>query len=329
MSSLGVFMLPRVKEAEREQDVVIVGAGPGGLTAAIYLARYGYKTLVIEKSSPGGKINVNPLIENYPGFESVSGAELARRMHEHASKAGATILSPDEVVRLELKSTQKRIHTSSGREFIARAVVIATGAEERKLGIPGESELFGKGVSYCAVCDGPFFKGKRVLVVGGGNTAANSALYLSRIAREVILVHRRDKMRAERALVDKLMSLDNVHFNFNSVLTEILGKERVEGAVIRDLLRGEERTVEVDGIFIFVGVEPNSGVAREAGVELDEKGFIKVDRWQRTNIPGVYAVGDVAGEPLQIAKAIGDGVRAAVDINDRVFGGAYGTASTD
>lgn len=320
--SLASFVLPQARRADREQDVVIVGGGPGGLTTAIYLARYGLKTLVIERSAPGGKVNVNPLIENYPGFESVSGEELARRMHAHALKCGASVLSPEEVVKLDLRGEMKGVYTGSGREFVARAVVIATGAEERRLGIPGEAELFGKGVSYCAVCDAPFFRGKRVLVVGGGNTAAISALHLSRIASEVILVHRRASMRAERALVDKLRATANVRFRLNSVITRVVGSSKVEGALLKDLGSGEESLMEVDGVFIFVGVEPRSELARESGVEVDERGFIKVDHWQRTNLPGVYAVGDVTGEPMQIAKAVGDGVRAAVDINSRIFGGA-------
>ncbi|MCS7102477.1 MAG: thioredoxin-disulfide reductase [Candidatus Korarchaeum sp.] len=319
--SLASFVLPQAQRVDREQDVVIVGGGPGGLTAAIYLARYGFRTLVIERSAPGGKVNVNPIIENYPGFESVSGEELARKMHMHALKYGASILSPEEVIKLDLKSELKRIHTRSGREFLAKAVIVATGAEERKLRVPGEEELFGKGVSYCAVCDGPFFKGKRVIVVGGGNAAVTSALHLSRIAREVTLVHRRASMRAERALVDKLKAAANVKLRLNSLLIRIVGSSKVEGAILKDLDSGEESLVEVDGIFIFVGVEPRSDLAREAGVEVDERGFIRVDCWQRTNLAGVYAVGDVTGEPMQIAKAVGDGVRAAVDIN-RVLGGA-------
>lgn len=314
------FIVPQAQRADREQDVVIVGGGPGGLTAAIYLARYGFRTLVLEKSAPGGKVNVNPLIENYTGFESVSGEELARRMHMHALKAGALILSPEEVVELDLREELKRVRTGSGKEFVAKAVVIATGAEERKLGVPGESELFGKGVSYCAVCDGPLFKGKRVLVVGGGNTAASSALYLSRIAEEVILVHRRASMRAEKALVDKLRATANVRLRLSSILTRIVGRDKVEGAMVRDLETGEEGLVEAEGVFIFIGVEPRSELARRAGVEVDERGFIKVDCWQRTNVAGVYAVGDVTGEPMQIAKAVGDGVRAATDIN-KILGG--------
>ncbi len=313
------FIVPS-QRADREQDVVIVGGGPGGLTAAIYLARYGFKTLVLEKSAPGGKVNVNPLIENYTGFESVSGEELARRMHMHALKAGALILSPEEVVRLELRGELKGVYTGSGRDFVAKAVVIATGAEERKLGVPGESELFGKGVSYCAVCDGPFFKGKRVIVVGGGNTAASSAIYLARIAEEVILVHRRASMRAERALVDKLRAMANVKLRLNSVVTRVVGGSRVEGVILKNLETGEEGLVEAEGVFIFVGVEPRSELAKEAGVEVDERGFIRVDCWQRTNIAGVYAVGDVVGEPMQIAKAVGDGVRAATDINRMLEG---------
>lgn len=324
--SFGAFLMPTgtKEELPRDWDVIIVGGGPGGLTAAIYLGRYGLKTLVIEREAPGGKVSINPIVENYPGFTSIMGEELSKRFHEHAIASGVKILFPEEVIKLDLRGDWKKVYTKSGREFSARALIISTGAEDRRLKVPGERELYGKGVSYCAVCDGPLYRGKRMVVVGGGNTAAVSTLYLAKLASEIVLVHRRDKLRAERALVDQVMKLPNVRFRWNSVVTEIVGKERVEGVKIKEISTGREEFIEADAVFIFIGVIPQSHLAREAGVKTDEKGFILVDYWQRTNCYAVYAVGDVTGEPMQIAKAVGDGVKAATDIHDRIFGGAYG-----
>jgi len=322
--AFGAFMIPKREELPRDWDVIVIGGGPGGLTAAIYLARYGFRVLVIEKETPGGKVNINPIIENYPGFKEITGEELAKIFHEHAVHAGAKLLFPEEVVKLELKGDWKKVYTASGKEFAARALIIATGSVDKTLGVPGEIEFYGKGVSYCAVCDGPLYKGKKVVVVGGGDTAAISTIYLSRIVREIVLVHRRDKMRAEKALADRVLSLPNVTFKWSSVVTEIVGEDKVKAVKVKNLKTGEEELVNTDAVFIFIGVKPQSDLAKAAGVEVDDKGFIKVDYWQRTNCYGVYAVGDVTGEPMQIAKAVGDGVKAATDINDRLFGGAYG-----
>ncbi len=324
--SFGAFLLPSKSEEElsRDWDAIVIGGGPGGLTAAIYLARYGLRTLVIEKDSPGGKVSINPIVENYPGFPSISGEQLSKIFHEHAAKAGARILFPEEVVKLELRGDWKKVFTRSGKEFSARALVIATGTEDKRLGVPGEIELYGKGISYCAVCDGPLFRGKRIVVVGGGDTAAISTLYLAKLASKITLVHRRDRMRAEKVLVERVLSLPNVDFKWNSVLTEIIGGDRVEAVKIKNLATKKEELLETDGVFIFIGVEPQSALAKQAGVRVDEEGFIIVDYWQRTNCFAVYAVGDVTGEPMQIAKAVGDGVKAATDIHDRIFGGAYG-----
>ncbi len=317
------FMMPSSSRLEEDWDVIVVGGGPGGLTSAIYLARYGLKTLVVEKELPGGKVNVSPLIENYPGFPSISGGELAKKFYEHAEKAGAQILFPEEVTDLIL-GDEKIVLTSSGKKFRCKALILATGSEERRLNVPGERELLGRGVSYCAVCDGPLYRGKRVAVIGGGHTAAVSVLYLSQLAEQVFLIHRRDRMRAERSVVERMADLPNVELVWNSVVEEIRGTNRVERLIVRDLKTGDVREIEVDGIFVAIGVRPNSDLARKSGISVDERGFILTDRLQRTSAKGVYAVGDVTGEPMQISKAVGQGTIAAVDVYERIFGGAYG-----
>ncbi len=326
------IMMPELMKSaspnlQESWDVIVVGGGPGGLTSAIYAARYGLKTLVIEKDLPGGKINVAPLIENYPGVPSAKGRDLALRFHEHAISAGAEMLFPEEVI--DIITNERTLLTSSGRKFRYGALILATGCNERRLNVPGEERLIGRGVSYCAVCDGPLYRNKRVAVVGGGHTAAVSALYLSQIAREVFLIHRREKMRAEKSIVERMLRLPNLEPVWNSTVDEIRGTSKVEKLVLRRSTKsGTERVeLEVDGVFVAIGVEPNNSLARKIGIQLDERGFVLTDRLQRTNISGVYAVGDVTGEPLQISKAVGQGTVAAVDAYERIFGGAYNSQS--
>ncbi len=296
-----------------DAELIVIGAGPAGLSTALYAARMGLETLVLEKGLAGGLMLEIPLIENYPGFpEGVSGQELAKLMVEQAKIHGVAIRELEEAVELDLKGEVKTVRTNKGF-YEAKAIVIATGCSHRKLGVPGEEEFRGRGVSYCGLCDGPLFKGKKVLVVGGGNAAAVTALYLSDLASEVLLVHRRDAFRAEEALVRR-MEERGVKFILNSVVTEIFGGEVVEGVRLRNVKTGEESQVEVDGVFIQVGEVPNSELAVRAGVEVDERGFIMVDVRQRTNIAGVFAAGDVTNYPVkQVATAVGQGVTAAVE----------------
>jgi len=293
-------------------DLIIIGGGPAGLTAGIYGARSGLKTLILEEKTVGGATAESPLIENYPGFPAISGRELVEKMAEHCRKFGVTIKEIEGVVELDPKGEKKIVKTDKA-SYSASAVIIATGCHYRELGVPGENEFKGRGVSYCAVCDGAFFKGKRVLVVGGGNSAAVSALYLSNIASNVKLVHRRDQLRAEEALFRNLQER-KVEFIWNTVVKEIRGDVKVKSVVLHNNKTGETREIEVDGVFVQVGEVPNNQIAVKAGVKVDERGYIIVDERQRTNIPGVYAAGDVTNGPVkQVGTAVGQAIVAATE----------------
>ena len=294
-------------------EVIIVGAGPAGLTAGIYTARSGLKTLILEEKIPGGLVAEAPIIENYPGFpEGIRGPDLVDRMVRQAGAAGVEIRSWEGATRMELSGEEKVVETKKGA-YSANAVILAMGASHKKLGVPGEEEFAGRGVSYCALCDGPLFKGKRVLVVGGGNSAVASAQYLAGIGVETKLAHRRSRLRAgeraERELVER-----GVEILWNTELREIRGESLVESVKLYNNSTGEEWEMNVDGVFIQVGEKPNSEVAADAGVEVDEDGYIKVDRRQRTNIRGVYACGDVTNNPVkQIGTAVGQAIVAAAE----------------
>lgn len=294
-----------------EKELVIVGGGPAGLSAAIYASRLGLNVVLFEAKMVGGQAAEAAVVENYPGFDSIRGMELVERMRQQAEKYGCEIREMEAVKRITREGEKFRVVTSLG-EYLAKAVIIATGREKRKLGVPGEEEFKGRGVSYCATCDAPLYRGKRVLVVGGGNTAASEALYLSENAKEVHLVHRRSDLRAEKVLKERLKER-NVVFHWNSVVKRIEGDKLVRRVVIQNLESGEERVLEVDGVFIAVGETPSSSIALELGVKLDEEGYIIVDRNQRTNVEGVFAAGDVTGGVMQIVKAAGEGAVAAVN----------------
>lgn len=298
-------------------DMIIIGGGPGGYTAALYGARAGLATLVMEKMAVGGQMSLTDQIDNYPGFEEgIEGFSLGEKMKNEAERFGArtvfaTVLSAD------LKPDPKVIKTS-GDIFYGRTVVIATGAEPRELGVDGEKELVGRGVSYCASCDGMFFKGKTVVVVGGGNTAAADILLLSRIASKVFVVHRRDTLRASKVYHEALMSAENVEFCWDSKIVGITSDAaatshgaKVTGVRIKNLVTCEERELSCDGVFVAIGRKPASELA--AGqLELDERGYIKADESTKTNIPGVFAAGDVRTKALrQIITAAADGAMAA------------------
>jgi thioredoxin reductase (NADPH) len=294
-------------------ELIIIGAGAAGLAAGIYGARSGLKTLILEEKMAGGTTSDAPVIENYLGFPQVSGAELAEKMVLHCRKMDATIHELETVTGLELEGERKIVKTSKA-VYEANALIIATGAHYREIGVSGEKEFRGRGVSYCAVCDGPLFKGKRVLVVGGGNSAAITTLYLSEIVAEVMLAHRRDAFRAEEALVRDIASKKNVQVFWNTEVREIMGEKLVKKVVLFDNKTEETKELAVDAIFVQVGEAPNSQIARGAGVEVDDRGYIKIDILQRTNIPGVYAAGDITNHPVkQVGTAVGQGITAALE----------------
>ncbi|MFB0502158.1 MAG: thioredoxin-disulfide reductase [Candidatus Bathyarchaeia archaeon] len=294
-------------------DLIVVGAGPAGLTAGLYGARSGLKTLVLEEKTSGGAAAETPLVENYPGFyEGISGRELVEKMTEHCRKVGAKVNELEKVVGLDLKG-QKKVVKTDRSAYTASAVIIASGCHYRSLGVSGEEEFRGRGVSYCAVCDGAFFKGGKVLVVGGGNSAAVSAIFLANLASDVKLAHRRAQLRAEGALVKDLQA-QKVKVLWNTELKEIKGDVKVRSVILTNNKTGETKETDVDGVFVQVGEVPNSQFAKEAGVEVNRGGYIVVDERQGTNINGVYAAGDVTTGPVkQIGTAVGQAIVAATE----------------
>ncbi|MBI5641936.1 MAG: thioredoxin-disulfide reductase [Deltaproteobacteria bacterium] len=289
-------------------DLIIVGGGPAGLSAGIYAQRARLNTLLIEKQMVGGQIAVSDVIENYPGFPSISGAGLMEKFEEHAKGLGLPIKFMD-VINITLEGNTKVVKTSEG-ELKAKAVIIATGAKPKRLGVPGEKELTGKGVSYCATCDGPFFRNLRVMVVGGGDTAVKEAVYLSKLAGKVYLVHRRDKFRAEKMHQEKLEGTANVEILRSHVLKEIKAEGGVvKSAVVEDLKNSVIKEIELEGVFVFVGINPTTDFA---DVEKDAGCFIKTNEKMETSSPGIFAAGDCRTTPLlQVATAVGDGAIAA------------------
>ena len=294
---------------KRIYDMVILGGGPGGYTAALYAARAGLDTGVLERLSAGGQMALTSQIDNYPGFpEGIDGFELGMKFQEQAEKFGAKT-EYAEVRGLELHSDPKVLHTSEG-DFLARTVVIATGAGPRKLGLPDEERLTGRGVHYCAHCDGMFYRGKTVAIVGGGNSAAAEALYLSRVAKRVILIHRRDSLRATKIYHEPLKNLSNLEFYWNSAVTELIGDERLRAVRVKNLLSGEEEELQIDALFVSIGRKPATELV--AGQLELENGYIAADESTQTSIPGVYAVGDIRTKALrQIITAASDGANAA------------------
>ena len=295
---------------ETIRDMIIIGGGPGGYTAALYGARAGLDTLLIEKMAPGGQMIQTHQIDNYPGFaEGIDGISLGMKMQEGAERFGA-VTEMAEVLSVQLTSPVKTIETTSGT-YRARTVVIATGADPRPLGIAGEAQWYGSGVHYCAEGDGMFYKGKTVVVVGGGNTAAADTLLLSRIAKKVILVHRRDTLRATKIYHAPLLAAENVEFHWNSTVEALLGTEKLTGVRLRNVQTGEETDHFCDGVFVSIGRNPATGLFREQ-IVLDEAGYILADESTRTSLPGVFAVGDVRTKALrQIVTAVADGASAA------------------
>ncbi len=294
-------------------DVIIVGAGSAGCAAAIYAVRSGLKTLVLDEKFAGGTIADAPVIANYPGFASISGGELAQKIADHARSLGATIHDVEAVTALTITGENKTV-TTTGVTYSAKAVIIATGSHYKEAGTKGEKEFRGRGVSYCGVCDGPFFRGKKVLVVGGGNSACTTTLYLSGLAKEVVVVHRRQMFRAEQSLVNDIATKPNVKVMWNTEVQEIKGDKQVKSVTLIDNSSGQTSELAVDAVFVQVGEAPNSQLAVAGGVQTDEYGYIKIDLHQRTNLEGVFAAGDVTNHPVkQVGTAVGQGITAALE----------------
>jgi len=294
-------------------DVIIIGAGSAGLSAGIYTVRSGLKTLILDEKLPGGTISDASTVVNYPGFAEISGGELAEKMTNHCKTVGAVIHELEPVTELEL-SGEKKIVKTSNASYEAKAIIFSTGSHYKEVGVKGEKEFRGRGVSYCGVCDGPFFKGKKVLVVGGGNSACITTLYLSGLAAQVTVIHRREAFRAEESLVTDIAAKGNVTTLWNTEIQEIKGDKQVKTVTVIDNITKQTSELAVDAVFVQVGEAPNSQIAKASGVETDEHGYIKIDIHQQTNLSGVFAAGDVTDHPIkQVGTAVGQGITAALE----------------
>lgn len=292
-------------------DLIIIGGGPAGLAAGLYGSRAGLNTLILEKRSPGGQILVTELIENYPGFpEGISGLELAGKMEKQTRRFGLQIKTI-EVVSLILQNNQKQIITESHEKLEGKTIIIATGASPAQLGVPGEERLKGKGVSYCATCDGALFRDKEVAVVGGGDSAIEEAIFLTKFAGRVNVIHRRDKLRAVKALRDRALSNPKITFIWDSHLVKILGEEKVKSIVVRNKKTQKETTLPAEGVFLYVGTQPNTNFLPKT-IKTDQQGYVLTNESLQTSVPGVFAAGDVRSKSLkQVVAAAGEGALAA------------------
>lgn len=307
-------------------DIAIIGAGPAGMTASVYARRAGYSVTVFELGMPGGQLSTTDKIENFPGYpEGLPGAELGMKFYEHAQAFGAEFVF-EQVVRVEADGAVKKVVTNNGteeKEYEARAIIIATGAHPRTLGVPGEDTFRGHGVSYCGTCDGFFFRGKDVCVVGGGDVAVEDAIYLANMCNSVTVFHRRDELRANKRSQDAAFANGKITFVWNTIVTELKGDDQLRSVVTKNVKTDEVKEWTFDGCFIFVGYDPNQDVYPQ-GLTTDERGYVLTDENMATNIPGVYAVGDVRKKNVrQVATAVGDGGIVMSDI-ERYFreGGA-------
>jgi thioredoxin reductase (NADPH) len=287
-------------------DVIVIGAGPAGMTAALYASRSNLSVLMIERGAPGGQMNNTAEVENYPGFDSIMGPELAYKMYENVEKFG-TKNAYGIVMDIQDQGSYKEV-ICEDQTYQAKTVIIATGCEHRKLGVKGEEEFAGRGVSYCAVCDGAFFRNKKLLVIGGGDSAVEEAIYLTQFASEVVIVHRRDELRAQKIIQDRAFANEKISFEWNTVLEEITGNDMVvTGGQLRNVVTNEVKEVTADGIFIYVGLDPLTEPFKKAGLT-NAGGWIETDQEMRTTMPGVFAIGDVREKTLrQITTAVGEG----------------------
>jgi len=299
------------EKAKQEYEVIIIGGGPAGLAAGLYTSRARLSSLLIEKGLVGGQITDAELVENYPGFaQGISGLELGQSMHQQATKYGLnTVIA--EATGIELKGEKKVVKTTQG-DFTAKAVIIASGSERRKLGIPGEEKFTGRGISYCATCDAPFFKEKPVAVVGGGDAAITEALYLAKFASKVIVIHRRDQLRASRILEEKALAEPKIEFLWNSVVEAVEGEDVVKRLSLRQVITGKKSTLDIAGVFIAIGLKPNTDYLKGV-LPLDSAGYITTNDKMETKIPGIFAAGDIRqNSARQAITAAGDGATAAI-----------------
>ncbi|XLG11975.1 thioredoxin reductase (NADPH) [Bacillus subtilis] len=302
---------------EKIYDVIIIGAGPAGMTAAVYTSRANLSTLMIERGIPGGQMANTEDVENYPGFESILGPELSNKMFEHAKKFGAEYAYGD--IKEVVDGKEYKVVKAGSKEYKARAVIIAAGAEYKKIGVPGEKELGGRGVSYCAVCDGAFFKGKELVVVGGGDSAVEEGVYLTRFASKVTIVHRRDKLRAQSILQARAFDNEKVDFLWNKTVKEIHEENgKVGNVTLVDTVTGEESEFKTDGVFIYIGMLPLSKPFENLGIT-NEEGYIETNERMETKVEGIFAAGDIREKSLrQIVTATGDGSIAAQSVQHYV-----------
>ena len=299
---------------EKKYDVIIIGAGPGGMTTALYASRANLKVVMLDRGAYGGNLNNTASIVNYSGFTDVQGPELAEKMYQGATQFGAEY-AYGTVTKVEVDGANKKVTTDMGETYVAPVVVIGTGSDHRKLGVPGEEEFGGRGVSYCAVCDGAFFKGKHLVVVGGGDSAVEEGLYLTQLASKVTVLVRRGELRAQPMLQDEAKKNPKMEFVFNTSVTEIMGDDvKVTGVKTHNNETGEDGELAADGVFIYVGNIPLTKPFADLGI-LDDQGWVKTDTVMQTSIPGIYAIGDVRETPLrQIATAVGDGAIAGQQV---------------
>lgn len=301
-------------------DVVVVGAGPAGITAALYAKRKALTVKIFESQALGGQTADAIWVENYTGIKKIKGFELMQKMAEHLKEFGVEVEEAAEVTSVKKGKAGFELDINKGEERIeAKALILATGSKYRELNVPGEKELYKKGLSYCATCDGPAFKDKDVAVIGGGNSGANAALFFEGICRKVYLVEFNEKPAFD-SVYGKRLKESRAEVFLGKQVVEILGKERVSGIKVKDRASGEEEEIMVDGVFVYIGTKPRNALAKELGAEIDEKGFVKVDKGNTTTVPGLFAAGDVSGELAQTIVAAGSGAKAAVSAFDYVKG---------
>jgi thioredoxin reductase (NADPH) len=294
----------------QDYDIVIIGGGPGGMTAGLYASRAELKTVCLEKLLPGGQIANTEWVEDYPGFELIGGAELAKKIEDHAKKFGLEIVN-DNAVEIYSEGRLK-IVKSDYELYRAKAVIVATGGQPRKLGVPGELELSGRGVSYCAICDGAFFKGVPIAVAGGGDSAVEEGTFLTKFGSKIYIIHRRDELRAEKIVQERAFKNEKIEFIWSSVIEKINGPDKVQSITVRNLKSNEKQTIPVGAVFPFIGFVPNSDIFRDA-IRKDNQGYIITDENMQTSIEGIWAIGDVRKQLVkQLTNAVGDGTTAAV-----------------